>query len=262
VIEDGAIEIPLRGYPDRPQPRVANAATGAPSTGGAARPATDAKSASGGRGGEMSQVVGRLGRTIAPSSDIYRQRDPRSPVLNRLPSGTYFAVKGQQEDYYAVLMIDGSIGWIPKTSVELLEYDVVADPQQPARPSFASGVSALAAGVLREAYRYLGVPYRWGGNGARGIDCSGLVRNVFAACGVPLPRTAHEQARVGAPVAFSELRAGDRLYFAVKRRSIDHTGIYLGNGYFIHASMSRGDVGVDRLTKPLYGTHLVDARRF
>src|SRR5205807_1894639 len=105
-------------------------------------------------------------------------------------------VKGQQGDYYAVLMIDGSLGWIPKTSVQLLEYDVVAEPQQPQASLFSPGVGALAASVLREAYRYLGVPYHWGGNGGRGIDCSGLVQNVFARCGVLLPRTAHEQARM------------------------------------------------------------------
>ena len=60
--------------------------------------------------------------------------------------------------------------------------------------------------VLREAFRYLGVPYRWGGNGGQGIDCSGLVRNVFARCGIALPRTAHEQARVGAPAGSEEGR--------------------------------------------------------
>jgi cell wall-associated NlpC family hydrolase len=95
------------------------------------------------------------------------------------------------------------------------------------------------------------------------LDCSGLVKNCFGRCGVSLPRRAGEQARVGQPVPLSlaALRPGDRLYFAVSRPAIDHTAIYLGNGYFIHASMSRGRVGIDRLSRALYGRHLVAARR-
>jgi lipoprotein Spr/probable lipoprotein NlpC len=63
------------------------------------------------------------------------------------------------------------------------------------------------------------------------------------------------------PLDLSQLQPGDRLYFAVKGSAIDHTGIYLGDGYFIHASRSRGEVAVDRLNKPLYGRNLVAARR-
>jgi cell wall-associated NlpC family hydrolase len=126
-------------------------------------------------------------------------------------------------------------------------------------------VGPLAAAVLKEAFRYLGVRYSWGGNGLKGIDCSGLVRNVFGRCGFRLPRTASQQARVGTLVALNgphSLCPGDRLYFSVKRKSIDHTGIYIGNGYFIHAAMSRGEVGVDRLSTPLYGRNLVQVMRF
>jgi cell wall-associated NlpC family hydrolase len=207
------------------------------------------------------KTVGRLGLTIAPSTEVYRQRDPRSQLLYRLPSSSPICVKGQQGAYYAVLMIDGSLGWIPATHVQLLNYDVVADTQRPAPPS-GPRLASLAGAVWQEAQRYLGVPYLWGGNGHRGIDCSGLVKNVFARCGIALPRTAREQARVGAPVSVTDLRAGDRLYFQVKRSHIDHTGIYLDGGYFIHASLSRGQVAIDHLSTPLYGRHLVDIRRF
>jgi len=257
VVEDGILSIPLRGYPEpppKPPAREPGSAGGATSS-----PAANAGNEAG--AAKLAQTVGRLGATIAPSSEIYRRRDPRSQLLARVPNTTYLAIKGQQDGYYAVLMVDGSIGWVPMTSVQILDYDVVADTRTASPTGWGSTLTGLGAAVLREAYRYLGVRYSWGGNGFRGIDCSGLVCNCFASLGYRLPRTAHLQARVGTQVAFSDLRAGDRLYFSVNRRSIDHTAIYIGNGYFIHAAMSRGQVGVDHLSKPLYNRSLVSAMR-
>jgi cell wall-associated NlpC family hydrolase len=161
-------------------------------------------------------------------------------------------------------MVDNSIGWLPAESVRLLNADVArpsAAGDGPTLGEQAPDAPGFAGAVLQAAYRYLGVPYVWGGNGRSGLDCSGLVKNCFAQNGVALPRRASEQARVGAAVRFSALQPGDRLYFAVKGSRIDHTGIYVGNGHFIHASMSRGEVGVDRLSRPLYARSLVAARR-
>jgi hypothetical protein len=205
-------------------------------------------------------VVGRLGVCEYQGIPIYRGRDGGGQLLARVPRGTYLAIKSDYAAWYGVLMIDGSMGWIPKSAVRLLEFNVVR-PGTTSPGGLSAPTSELAAGVLREAQRYLGVPYVWGGNGWGGLDCSGLVKNCFARCGVMLPRRASEQARVGQPVSVAELQPGDRLYFAVGRPSIDHTGIYLGNGLFIHASMSRGRVGIDHLSRPLYSRHLVAARR-
>jgi cell wall-associated NlpC family hydrolase len=264
VVENGFLDLTLRGYPEpapKPPPPARDTSR---ETARDRRPLASRGAAGKSDPGDAqyADAVGRLGVTVGPWTGIYRRRDPRSQLLAPLPNGSYLAVKGQQDNYYAILMIDGSIGWAPVTSVRLLEYDVVADTRQREPSRFNPGVGALASAVLREAYRYLGVRYSWGGNGFRGIDCSGLVKNVFATCGLSLPRTASQQARVGTPVAFNELRAGDRLYFSVKRKSIDHTGIYIGDGHFIHAAMSRGEVGVDHLSKPLYGRSLVQAMRF
>jgi cell wall-associated NlpC family hydrolase len=214
----------------------------------------------------LANRVGQLG-VVQVATPITRLPTPYVRPLAQVAPGTYVVVKAQKDGWCAVLMIDNSIGWIPAPSVRLLQADVVrrgAGPQPgdgDDDPDAVPSAPGFGGDVLREAYRYLGVRYRWGGNGFSGVDCSGLVKNCFARLGVSLPRTASTQVRVGAPVAFTDLEPGDRLYFAVKGSRIDHTGIYIGNDHFIHASMSSGKVAVDKLSRPLFARSLDAARR-
>jgi cell wall-associated NlpC family hydrolase len=159
----------------------------------------------------------------------------------------------QQGDWCGVLMNNGSVGWVPRRVVQFTDYDVVYTLPRGADP----------AHVTRLAMRYLGVRYRWGGNDPRtGMDCSGFVKLIYEQMGVRLPRRARDQAKVGMPITrFEDLRPGDRLYFAVKGKEIDHTGLYIGDGYFIHSSRERGGVQVDHLNHPTYRRSLVAARR-
>jgi peptidoglycan endopeptidase LytF len=127
---------------------------------------------------------------------------------------------------------------------------------------FAQNGGSGQALVVREAVRYLGAPYRYGGTSPlSGLDCSAFVQQVFARRGVRLPRTAAEQAQVGIPVSVADLRPGDRLYFSVRGRRVDHCGIYIGNGLFIHASGRHDAVVISRLDEPLYARSLVAIRR-
>jgi len=227
---------------------------------------------------EEQRVDARLGRILAQAADVYRMPDPRSRWVAQLPGGHQVAITSQWQGWFAIVMTDGSQAYVPQTRVEVLPFQVLtvvqgpsspatvtptAPPPAPApdEPSFGATASPLAQAIIEEALRYRGTPYVYGGNTASGIDCSGLVKNCFATQGVRLPRRASEQAQVGAAVPLGDLEPGDRLYFSV-RRTFDHTGIYLGNGYFIHAALSRGKVTVDRLSTPLYSKNLAAARRF
>ena len=129
--------------------------------------------------------------------------------------------------------------------------------------TFTPLLTSSQQAILNEAYRYMGVRYVWGGNDGRGIDCSGFVKNVFAACGYALPRTATEQMAYGIEVPYDQLQPADRLYFGHKKNGngVTHTGIYIGNGYFIHSSSSRHGVAVSRLTEPMFARIFVCARR-
>jgi cell wall-associated NlpC family hydrolase len=229
---------------------------------------------------ETSQVSvsARLGRALTASVNVFRKPDPQSPWLGALKQGQQVAIVSQWQGWWAIVMGDGSQGYVPQSHVELLPYQVksvtpttpaggvtTAPPAPMAQASPSSPLRTVsddgfARSLIEEAYRYLGTPYVYGGNTDSGIDCSGLVRNCFAAKGISLPRRASEQARIGQPVPLTELQPGDRLYFSVGKDN-DHTGIYLGNGYFIHAARSRGKVSVDHLSTPLFGNNLTGARR-
>jgi len=79
--------------------------------------------------------------------------------------------------------------------------------------------------ILEMAFRFLGTPYLWGGKTIAGIDCSGLVQQVFKLAGYPLPRDAYEQAEIGLNVPdIASTISGDLPFFARNGRII-HVGI-------------------------------------
>lgn len=104
--------------------------------------------------------------------------------------------------------------------------------------------SLLRDSVVSVARSQLGARYRLGAEApGKAFDCSGLIRYVMAALRLDLPRTAHEQAKLGREVArdTAQLRPGDLLTFGTRRR-ITHIGIYAGEGRVIHASTTRRQV--------------------
>jgi len=91
--------------------------------------------------------------------------------------------------------------------------------------------------IEKIAKSMLGKKYKWGGDGPYRYDCSGFTKEVFEENGIELPRQAKEQAKVGIKVYRHQLRKGDLVFFTSKNHTtINHVGIYLGNGKFIHAS--------------------------
>ena len=131
----------------------------------------------------------------------------------------------------------------------------------------ASVASASAAQVLATADRYVGTPYRYGGESpAEGFDCSGFVQYVFGRQGVELPRTSSLQAGAGraAPRVVGALQPGDLMFFASKGRRVDHVAIYAGDGRIIHASAGSGRVRYDEIDSDRgnwFLDHLVTSRR-
>ena len=215
-------------------------------------------------------VVGRLAVVTSAQAVITAGREASGRVLSVCPKGQYLALSGQTPTQYAVLMVDHSTGFVAKSDVQMLDYQVVnSAPEAPgdaaATPGTPQTGGPLGQSLVQTAFGYLGVPYVWGGNTAAGIDCSGFVKAVYAAHGISLPRVSGDQATVGYDVPrsdWSQWVPGDRMYFACHHSRIDHTGMYIGDGQFIHSSMGHGQaVAVDRVDTPYYAQHLVCVRR-
>lgn len=114
------------------------------------------------------------------------------------------------------------------------------------------------------ASKAVGTPYVWGGNSlVNGVDCSGLVQQVFAQFGISMPRVTYEQIGVGAAVSRKNMGVGDLVFFDTDRskKGPDHVGIYLGNGKFIHAPRPGKPVQISSVTDSYYGDRLMAIRR-
>lgn len=94
----------------------------------------------------------------------------------------------------------------------------------------ANGVTG--SDVVKDAEKYLGVPYVFGGESSSGMDCSGLVQKTFSDLGISVPRLVHEQQTVGQSVgSLKDAKPGDLIVL----NGGDHIAIYAGNGMVVHA---------------------------
>jgi cell wall-associated NlpC family hydrolase len=135
-----------------------------------------------------------------------------------------------------------------------------------ARASTVGAVAKVWQGaqdVALFALGLIGVDYRYGGETpARGLDCSGLVRYVFAeVTGVTLPRTSREMSRLGEKVSLADLAPGDLVFFNTRRFSFSHVGLYLGDNRFIHAPSTGGEVEISELSQAYWKRRFDGARR-
>jgi murein DD-endopeptidase / murein LD-carboxypeptidase len=99
---------------------------------------------------------------------------------------------------------------------------------------------------------WIGVPYKYSGGSKQGIDCSGLVCNVYRSCyDRVMTGSAQDIFKTIEPIRKTELREGDLVFFKIRKTRISHVGIYLGQNRFVHASLKKGVI-VSYLDDPYY----------
>jgi cell wall-associated NlpC family hydrolase len=157
-------------------------------------------------------------------------------------------------------LLDRSAMFAGDVSRLLATYDLTQGvPAQSASPA-----EGRVQQVLKAAMGLIGTPYRWGGSSTEGFDCSGLVGYVFrSALGIELPRVSREMAsKTDAELIRdrSLLNPGDLVFFGLRGR-VNHVGIYVGDGQFLHAPSRGKDVRVDRMDSGYWGNRFVQARR-
>ena len=142
--------------------------------------------------------------------------------------------------------------------------DIFFRASKPNIMSFGGKSNKKAKNIIRLAKTKLGRRYVWGAVGQRGtFDCSGFTNYVFKKNGINIPRTSINQSKYGKYVSRANLKKGDLIFFDTSKRRkgyVNHVGIYLGNGKFIHASSAKKKVVVSNLSK-FYGKRYKGARR-
>lgn len=155
-------------------------------------------------------------------------------------------------------------------AVRLKEQGVIADFYIVAPQEYAiARIDQAHSGDLREvlvqtALRYLGIPYRWGGTTDEdGFDCSGLTMVCYRLNGLNLPRVSRQQYSAGQAISKEELRLGDLVFFATRKKGIvSHVGLYIGENHFIHAPRTGENVQIESLLHPYYRERYLGARSY
>lgn len=147
----------------------------------------------------------------------------------------------------------GMVLQLPEEQTEQVVSQAARPPSQQTQVS--RGIVDRSAVVLEFAQQFIGTRYRSGGSSPNGFDCSGYVRYVFNNFGINLVHTAAGQYKAGTVIKKEELTPGDLVFFNTGGYGINHSGIYIGNDQFIHASSSRGiriDSMLDNYWSPRY----------
>ena len=195
--------------------------------------------------------AGKAVRIAEISANIYGDPDvtSRAPVL-QLPwearLETVPDAPKNTERWLQVRLVDGQTAWVQRGDV--------TDNFSPVSTS----------DMLELSHKFLGITYTWGGVSSLGFDCSGFTQMLERQRGIEMPRDADLQAAWERmiPVERNDLQPGDLLYFGSSAAKITHTGMYLGNGEFIHdTTHDHPGVQISRLDDMPWAKLLVAMRR-
>ena len=167
--------------------------------------------------------VESLFANIYAEPDVTRHKPvitaPFETKLEVAPEGDSSKKPQQQHEGWLQVRLPGqTLAWIRAGDVE-------TDPKPLSIPE-----------SIELAKRFLGLPYLWGGRSSFGFDCSGFTQMLVRARGIIMPRDADLQAAWSGVTAVerADLQPGDLLFFGSSVKDITHTGMYIGNGQFIH----------------------------
>lgn len=174
-------------------------------------------------------------------------------------SMTKQAVLNFQQEYG--IQVDGKAGPETIRTINKALSDIVTIPDSLSSRDGLNGRS-LGARIVSKARELLGSPYKYGGTSPSGFDCSGFTYYIYKQFGIELPHSSSGQANVGVKVSKSDLQLGDIVVFSnTYTAGPSHTGIYIGNGKFIHASTSSKGVIISDLNTQYYSKHFSYGRR-
>ena len=180
----------------------------------------------------------------------YSEADENSQPVSDLVAGNLLKIMGEDANFFLVNYPDGRTAYVSKDEAKLFNDWYVA-------------LNPTGETILNTAYRFIGIPYLWGGTSTKGMDCSGFTKTVYFLNGIILARDASQQVNTGELVdtknGWENLQAGDLLFFGKKatdnkKERVTHVAIYIGDGDFIHAA-GRVKINSFNKNKPYYSQY-------
>jgi len=190
-----------------------------------------------------------------------------SEILCKLEKGAVVEIVEQSGDWYRIYIGESRYGWIHGDYITIREEKVSRGSQEvkaDEEPEAEAGTD-LRQQIVDYSKKLLGIKYVYGGSTTKGFDCSGFVSYVFNKFGINLPRSSKDMGSGGIAVKKADLKPGDLVFFDTNGglNSINHVGIYIGNGKFIHASSSLGrKVTISNLGDSYYSKTYMRARDY
>ena len=175
-------------------------------------------------------------------------------IIGKLYNGDVVTIYWIDGQWYQIKLSDGTLGFIHSDYVDVRKGNIT---------SRSSATRTKAQQVCDTAVKYLGTPYVYGGSSPKGFDCSGFTSYVYKECGVTLNRTSRDQFSNGVAVSKDELKPGDLVFFSRvgSVNSINHVGLYVGNGKMIHSPETGKVVSYASINEGYYLRTYVGARR-
>lgn len=203
-----------------------------------------------------------LGLVDATALNVRARPSTAAEIIGTLSDREKINIITKTEEAWYKIEFAGAYGYVH------IDYVFASRSGEPVvqKPSSAPQTSAGAQSgqeVVSYAKTFLGTPYLWAGSSPAGFDCSGFVQYVYKHFGITLNRVSADQTAHGAPVSRENLQPGDLVFFhntGVSSR-INHVGIYVGGGSFIHSPQTGDVVKVSTLENGYYGGTFITARR-
>jgi len=209
---------------------------------------------------ELSDIMNVEPGAAKVTTDVLNVRcapSTSADIVTRLSKDATAKIIGINTGWFKIEMASGTTGYIHPDYVEVVANSVSTTTA--ASVSAASG--SVRSQVLDYASTFLGVPYVYGGSSPKGFDCSGFTSYVYKHFNVSLPHSSASQYTRVTKVSRDNLQPGDLVFFASSAggSKINHVGIYVGNGNFIHAPRPGKVVCYDSLYSSYYSSHYVGA---
>lgn len=180
-------------------------------------------------------------------------------IIGSIPKGAAVKVLEEINKYWVKVEYNGKVGYI---STDYVTYSKPVTTTQPTQPPAAT---TIADNIINFAKSLQGkVTYQYGIRDTSKLifDCSSFTEYVFEKYGVDMKWGTKYQKTMGTAVSKSNLKKGDLVFFGTTSAgTINHVGIYIGDGQFIHNTPSANGVTIDNLNTGYWSDKYISARR-